>query len=376
MTKQFITSESVTEWHPDKICDQISDAILDACLEQDPFSRVACECLITTNKLVIAWEITTKAQVDYEKIARQTIVEIGYDDPKKFFDGNTCDVEVLLGTQSPDIAMWVDTGGAGDQWMMFGYASNETDSFLPATIHYAHKLAKQLSNVRKNSTLPFLLADWKTQVTVEYENDKISRIETIVVSSQHIKDVSQKEIFDVVKKEVILPIVWDLIDENTKIYVNPTWNFHVWGPAWDSWLTGRKIIVDSYGGIGRHGWWAFSGKDPTKVDRSAAYIARYLAKNIVASGLCDKCEIQLSYAIGIAQPVSIFLEDFNTAKIEKNKIVDFIVNNLDLSPKWIIDHLDLRKPIYKQTASYGHFGNENYSWEKLDKVEEFKKLII
>ena len=242
MTKQFITSESVTEWHPDKICDQISDAILDACLEQDPFSRVACECLITTNKLVIAWEITTKAQVDYEKIARQTIVEIGYDDPKKFFDGNTCDVEVLLGTQSPDIAMWVDTGGAGDQWMMFGYASNETDSFLPATIHYAHKLAKQLSNVRKNSTLPFLLADWKTQVTVEYENDKISRIETIVVSSQHIKDVSQKEIFDVVKKEVILPIVWDLIDENTKIYVNPTWNFHVWGPAWDSWLTGRKLL--------------------------------------------------------------------------------------------------------------------------------------
>ncbi len=375
MTKQFITSESVTEWHPDKICDQISDAILDACLEQDPFSRVACECLITTNKLVIAWEITTKAQVDYEKIARQTIVEIGYDDPKKFFDGNTCDVEVLLGTQSPDIAMWVDTGGAGDQWMMFGYASNETDSFLPATIHYAHKLAKQLSKVRKNSTLPFLLADWKTQVTVEYENDKISRIETIVVSSQHIKDVSQKEIFDGVKKEVILPIVWDLIDENTKIYVNPTWSFYVWGPAWDSGLTGRKIIVDSYGGIGRHGWWAFSGKDPTKVDRSAAYIARYLAKNIVASGLCDKCEIQLSYAIGIAQPVSIFLEDFNTAKIEKNKIVDFIVNNFDLSPKWIIDYLDLRKPIYKQTASYGHFGNENYSWEKLDKVEEFKKLL-
>lgn len=375
MTKQFITSESVTEWHPDKICDQISDAILDACLEQDPFSRVACECLITTNKLVIAWEITTKAQVDYEKIARQTIVEIGYDDPKKFFDGNTCDVDVLLGTQSPDIAMWVDTGGAGDQWMMFGYASNETDSFLPATIHYAHKLAKQLSKVRKNSTLPFLLADWKTQVTVEYENDKISRIETIVVSSQHIKDVSQKEIFDGVKKEVILPIVWDLIDENTKIYVNPTWSFYVWGPAWDSGLTGRKIIVDSYGGIGRHGWWAFSGKDPTKVDRSAAYIARYLAKNIVASGLCDKCEIQLSYAIGIAQPVSIFLEDFNTAKIEKNKIVDFIVNNFDLSPKWIIDYLDLRKPIYKQTASYGHFGNENYSWEKLDKVEEFKKLL-
>ena len=376
MTKQFITSESVTEWHPDKICDQISDAILDACLEQDPFSRVACECLITTNKLLIAWEITTKAQVDYEKIARQTIVEIGYDDPKKFFDGNTCDVDVLLGTQSPDIAMWVDTGGAGDQWMMFGYATNETDSFLPATIHYAHKLAKQLSKVRKNSTLPFLLADWKTQVTVEYENDKISRIETIVVSSQHIKDVSQKEIFDGVKKEVILPIVWDLIDEDTKIYINPTWSFYVWGPAWDSWLTGRKIIVDSYGGIGRHGWWAFSGKDPTKVDRSAAYMARYLAKNIVASGLCDKCEIQLSYAIGIAQPVSIFLEDFNTAKIEKNKIVDFIVNNFDLSPKWIIDYLDLRKPIYKQTASYGHFGNENYSWEKLDKVEEFKKLII
>ena len=375
MTKQFITSESVTEWHPDKICDQISDAILDACLEQDPFSRVACECLITTNKLIIAWEITTKAKVDYEKIARQTIVEIGYDDLDKFFDGNTCDIQILLDTQSSDIAMWVYTGGAGDQWMMFGYATNETESFLPATIHYSHELAKQLAKVRKNLTLPFLLADGKTQVTVEYENDKISRIDTIVVSSQHIKNISQKEIFDGIKKEVILPIVWDLIDENTKIYINPTGSFYIWWPAWDSGLTGRKIIVDTYGGIARHGWWAFSGKDPTKVDRSAAYMARYLAKNIVASGLCDKCEIQLSYAIGVAQPVSIFLEDFSTIKIEKNKIVDFIIQNFDLSPKWIIEYLDLRNPIYKQTASYGHFGNEKYSREKLDKIEEFKNLL-
>jgi len=375
MTKQFITSESVTEWHPDKICDQISDAILDACLEQDPFSRVACECLITTNKLIIAWEITTKSQVDYEKIARQTIVEIGYDDLDKFFDGNTCDIQILLDTQSSDIAMWVDTGGAGDQWMMFGYATNETKSLLPATIHYAHELAKQLAKVRKNLTLPFLLADGKTQVTVEYENDKISRIDTIVVSSQHIKNISQKEIFDGIKKEVILPIVWDLIDENTKIYINPTGSFYIWWPAWDSGLTGRKIIVDTYGGIARHGWWAFSGKDPTKVDRSAAYMARYLAKNIVASGLCDKCEIQLSYAIGVAQPVSIFLEDFSTAKIEKNKIVDFIIQNFDLSSKWIIEYLDLRKPIYKETATYGHFGNEKYSREKLDKIEEFKNLL-
>ncbi|MCK9466795.1 MAG: methionine adenosyltransferase [Candidatus Absconditabacterales bacterium] len=375
MTKQFITSESVTEGHPDKICDQISDAILDACLEQDPFSRVACECLITTNKLIIAGEITTKSQVDYEKIARQTIVEIGYDDLDKFFDGNTCDIQILLDTQSSDIAMGVDTGGAGDQGMMFGYATNETKSLLPATIHYAHELAKQLAKVRKNLTLPFLLADGKTQVTVEYENDKISRIDTIVVSSQHIKNISQKEIFDGIKKEVILPIVGDLIDENTKIYINPTGSFYIGGPAGDSGLTGRKIIVDTYGGIARHGGGAFSGKDPTKVDRSAAYMARYLAKNIVASGLCDKCEIQLSYAIGVAQPVSIFLEDFSTAKIEKNKIVDFIIQNFDLSSKGIIEYLDLRKPIYKETATYGHFGNEKYSREKLDKIEEFKNLL-
>ena len=375
MTKQFITSESVTEWHPDKICDQISDAILDACLEQDPFSRVACECLITTNKLIIAWEITTKAKVDYEKIARQTIVEIGYDDLDKFFDGNTCDIQILLDTQSSDIAMWVYTGGAGDQWMMFGYATNETESFLPATIHYSHELAKQLAKVRKNLTLPFLLADGKTQVTVEYENDKISRIDTIVVSSQHIKNISQKEIFDGIKKEVILPIVWDLIDENTKIYINPTGSFYIWWPAWDSGLTGRKIIVDTYGGMGHHGGGCFSGKDPSKVDRSGAYMARYVAKNIVAAGLADRCEIQVAYVIGRAEPTSIHIDTFGTGKYTDEQIIEAVKKVFDFRPGKIIEQLDLLKPIYRATSVYGHFGREDFSWEKTDRVEELKKVI-
>ena len=372
--KILFTSESVTEGHPDKICDQISDAILDACLEQDPFSRVACECLITTNKLIIAGEITTQAQVNYEAIARKVICDIGYDSEEKFFDGKSCEVEVLIHTQSPDIAMGVDTWGAGDQGIMFGYATNETASFLPMPIDLAHKLAFQLSKVRKSWLLPFLRPDGKTQVSVEYENGKAKRIATIVVSTQHSKDITQEELHQAIKKEVIAPIVGDLMDEQTVVHINPTGSFYVGGPVGDCGLTGRKIIVDSYGGMGRHGGWAFSGKDPTKVDRSAAYMARYLAKNIVASGLCEKCELQISYAIGVEQPVSLFLEDFGTAKIEKKLILETIQTHFDLSPQWIIDFLQLRKPIYKATASYGHFGKQELSREQLGSLELFRKL--
>lgn len=372
--KILFTSESVTEGHPDKICDQISDAILDACLEQDPFSRVACECLITTNKLIIAGEITTQAQVNYEAIARKVICDIGYDSEEKFFDGKNCEVEVLVHTQSPDIAMGVDTWGAGDQGIMFGYASNETQSFLPMPIDLAHKLAFQLSKVRKSWLLSFLRPDGKTQVSVEYENGKAKRIATIVVSTQHSKDITQEELHQAIKKEVIAPIVEDLMDEQTVVHINPTGSFYVGGPVWDCGLTGRKIIVDSYGGMGRHGGGAFSGKDPTKVDRSAAYMARYLAKNIVASGLCEKCELQISYAIGVKQPVSLFLEDFWTAKVEKKLILETIQTHFDLSPQWIIDFLQLRKPIYKATASYGHFGKQELSREQLGSLELFRKL--
>ena len=372
--KILFTSESVTEGHPDKICDQISDAILDACLEQDPFSRVACECLITTNKLIIAGEITTQAQVNYEAIARKVICDIGYDSEEKFFDGKNCEVEVLIHTQSPDIAMGVDTWGAGDQGIMFGYASNETQSFLPMPIDLAHKLAFQLSKGRKSWLLSFLRPDGKTQVSVEYENGKAKRIATIVVSTQHSKDITQEELHKAIKKEVIAPIVGDLMDAQTVVHINPTGSFYVGGPVWDCGLTGRKIIVDSYGGMGRHGGGAFSGKDPTKVDRSAAYMARYLAKNIVASGLCEKCELQISYAIGVNQPVSLFLEDFWTAKIEKKLILELIQNHFDLSPQWIIDFLQLRKPIYKATASYGHFGKQELSREQLGSLELFRKL--
>ena len=372
--KILFTSESVTEGHPDKICDQISDAILDACLEQDPFSRVACECLITTNKLIIAGEITTQAQVNYEAIARKVICDIGYDSEEKFFDGKSCEVEVLIHTQSPDIAMGVDTWGAGDQGIMFGYATNETASFLPMPIDLAHKLALQLSKVRKNWVLPFLRPDGKTQVSVEYENGKAKRIATIVVSTQHSKDITQEELYQAIKKEVIAPIVGDLMDEQTVVHINPTGSFYVGGPVGDCGLTGRKIIVDSYGGMGRHGGWAFSGKDPTKVDRSAAYMARYLAKNIVASGLCEKCELQISYAIGVKQPVSLFLEDFWTAKVEKKLILETIQTHFDLSPHWIIDFLQLRKPIYQATASYGHFGKQELSREQLGSLELFRKL--
>ncbi len=373
--KVLFTSESVTEGHPDKICDHISDAILDACLEQDPNARVACECLITTNKLIIAGEISTSAKVDYEAVARKVICEIGYDDPEKFFDGKSCEVEVLLHTQSSDIALGVDIGGAGDQGIMFGYATNETESLLPLPIDLAHHLAFQLSKVRKSWLLPFLRPDGKTQVSVEYENGTAKRIATIVVSTQHSKNISQEELHQAIKKEVITPIVGQLIDEQTIIHINPTGSFYIGGPVWDCGLTGRKIIVDSYGGMGRHGGGAFSGKDPTKVDRSAAYMARYLAKNIVASGLCEKCELQLSYAIGVKQPISLFLEDFGTAKTEKKLILDLIQEHFDLSPQGIIDFLQLRKSIYQKTASYGHFGKQGLSWEALGSVELFRSIV-
>ncbi len=372
----LFSSESVTEGHPDKICDQISDAILDACLVQDPDSRVACECLITTDKLIIAGEITTQAKIDYAQIAREIIVEIGYDHPEKFFDGNSCEIELLIDTQSPDIALGVDTGGAGDQGMMFGYASNESSNYLPLAIDLAHQLARQLTKVRKDETLPYLRPDGKTQVTIEYNKKKeVSRIHTVVISSQHSKEISQDQLQADIKKEVIVPIAGNLIDEQTIIHINPTGNFYVGGPAGDTGLTGRKIIVDSYGGMGRHGGGAFSGKDPSKVDRSAAYMARYLAKNIVASGLCDACEIQLSYAIGVAQPVSIFLEDFGTAKVEKSRILETVQEHFDLSPQGIITFLQLKRPIYQATASYGHFGREEFSWEKLESVTVFKALL-
>ncbi len=373
--KHFITCESVTEGHPDKMCDQISDAILDACLAQDPLSRVACECLVTTWTLIISWEITTTAVVDYEAVARKTIVDIWYDADEKYFDGKSCSVISFIHTQSPDIAQWVDTGGAGDQWIMYGYASNETESYLPLPIYLAHALAKKLAEVRKNGTLPFLYPDGKTQVTVEYEEQKPIRVDTVVVSSQHALTVSQKEISDWIMQRVIRPILGTMIDDQTKFHINPTGAFNVWWPAGDTGLTGRKIIVDTYGGIGKHGWGAFSGKDPTKVDRSWAYIARYLAKNIVASWICDRCEIQLWYAIWVVQPVSVYVDCFGTQKVDLQNIVDTVKNNFDLSPKWIIEKLDLRKPIFQKTAAYGHFGREEFSRERLDSEEVFRKLM-
>lgn len=373
--KHFITCESVTEGHPDKMCDQISDAILDACLAQDPMSRVACECLITTGTLIISGEITTQAKVDYEAVARKTILDIGYDVDEKYFDGKTCSVISFIHTQSPDIAQWVDTGGAGDQGIMYGYASNETTNYLPLPIDLAHELSRKLSQKRKDGTLPFLYPDGKTQVTVEYDGLKPLRVDTVVVSSQHALDVTQEQIHTSIMEHVVRPVLGTMIDDQTKFYINPTGMFNMWGPAGDTGLTGRKIIVDTYGGIGRHGGGAFSGKDPTKVDRSGAYIARYLAKNIVWAGVADRCEIQLGYAIGVPQPVSVFLECFGTEKVDLQKIVDAVKSNFDLSPKWIITKLDLRKPIFNKTASYGHFGREGFSWEVLDSVDIFKKLI-
>ena len=395
MERRLFTSESVTEGHPDKICDQISDAVLDALMAQDPYSRVACETLTNTGFVVVMGEITTKANVDISQIVRDTVVEIGYDSSDKGFDGNTCAVMVALDKQSPDIAMGVDKAleakngeetdeqidaiGAGDQGMMFGYATNETEEYMPYPIALAQKLAKRLTDVRKNGTLPYLRPDGKTQVTVEYdENGKPVRLDAIVVSSQHAPEVTQEQIHEDIRREVIDAIVDPaMVDDNTKIFINPTGRFVIGDPQGDSGLTGRKIIVDTYGGYARHGGGAFSGKDCTKVDRSAAYAARYVAKNLVAAGIADKCEIQLSYAIGVAHPTSIMVDTFGTGKLHEDKIVEIIRENFDLRPAGIIKMLDLRRPIYKQTAAYGHFGRNdlNLPWEALDKVDALKKYL-
>ena len=392
MGKILFTSESVTEGHPDKICDQISDAVLDAMLEQDPMSRVACETAITTGLVLLMGEVTSNALVDLQKIVRETICEIGYDNTKKGFDGNLCGIIISLDKQSSDIAMGVDMAleaklsdkkiasiGAGDQGMMFGYATNETDEYMPYPIHLAHKLSRQLAKVRKDGTLPYLCPDGKAQVTVEYNAEgKPLRLDAVVVSSQHNEDVSWEQIKKDIRKYVIDAVLpAELIDADTKMYINPTGRFVIGGPNGDSGVTGRKIIVDTYGGWARHGGGAFSGKDPTKVDRSAAYAARYVAKNIVAAGLCDRAEVQLSYAIGVAEPTSVRIDTFGTGKLPEEKLVDIINENFDLRPAGIIQMLNLRRPIYNQTAAYGHFGRNDLDlpWEKLDKVDELKKYL-
>ena len=395
MERRLFTSESVTEGHPDKICDQVSDAILDALYEQDPYSRVACETLTNTGFVMVMGEITTKANIDIPQIVRNTVTTIGYDSSEKGFDGNTCAVMVALDKQSADIAMGVDKAleakngeeddtpidaiGAGDQGMMFGYATNETPEYMPYSAALAQKLARQLTAVRKNGPLSYLRPDGKTQVTVEYdENNKPVKLDAIVVSSQHAPEISQEQIHEDIKKYVIDAVVDPaMIDENTKIFINPTGRFVIGGPNGDSGLTGRKIIVDTYGGVARHGGGAFSGKDCTKVDRSAAYAARYVAKNIVAAGIADRCEIQLSYAIGVAHPTSIMVDTFGTGKLSEDKIVELIRENFDLRPAGIIKMLDLRRPIYKQTAAYGHFGRPDLDlpWEKTDKAELLKKYL-
>ena len=373
MSDRFLfTSESVTEGHPDKIADQVSDAILDACLEQDPYSRVAAETLTATGLVVIAGEITTKAYVDFQSLVRGVVASIGYDNALYGFDSNTCAVISSINKQSGDIAQGVDTGGAGDQGMMFGYAINETPELMPAAISLAHKLTRQLSIVRKNGKLPYLRPDGKSQVTVEYdENGKPARIDAVVISSQHSETVSNDELHADVLKHVIQAVLpANLLDEHTKYHINPTGRFVIGGPMGDTGLTGRKIIVDTYGGAGRHGGGAFSGKDPTKVDRSAAYMARYIAKNIVAAGLAHKAEVQLAYAIGIAEPVSVLVETFGTGKISQAKLTELVRKNFSLTPKAIIESLNLRRPIYRQTAAYGHFGRTEpeFTWEATDKA--------
>ena len=395
MDKRLFTSESVTEGHPDKVCDAISDAILDACMEQDPMSRVACETCCCTGFVLVTGEITTKAHLDVQKIVRETVDEIGYNRGKIGFDADTCAVMVALDQQSADIAMGVDKAleakenkmsdeeleaiGAGDQGMMFGYATNETEEYMPYPISLAHKLARQLTKVRKDGTLPYLRPDGKSQVSVEYdENGKPLRLEAVVLSTQHDPDVSQERIHEDVKKYVFDPILpKELLDADTKYLINPTGRFVIGGPHGDAGLTGRKIIVDTYGGYARHGGGAFSGKDCTKVDRSAAYAARYAAKNIVAAGLAEKCEIQLSYAIGVAQPTSVMVDTFGTGRLSDEKLVEIIRENFDLRPAGIIKMLDLRRPIYKQTAAYGHFGRDDLDlpWEKLDKVDALKAYL-
>jgi len=373
----LFTSESVTEGHPDKIADQISDAILDACFEQDPYSRVACETLTATGFVVIAGEITTKAYVDFQTLVRGVVASIGYDNALYGFDSNTCAVISSINKQSGDIAMGVDTGGAGDQGMMFGYATNETPELMPTAISLAHKLCHKLSAARKNGTLPYLRPDGKSQVTVEYdENMKPVRVDAVVISTQHAETITNEELrADILKHVIQATIPAELLDADTKYHINPTGRFVIGGPMGDTGLTGRKIIVDTYGGMGRHGGGAFSGKDPTKVDRSAAYMARYIAKNIVASGLADRCEVQLAYAIGVAEPVSVLVETFGTGKVSMEKLQELVRANFQLTPRGIIDSLKLRRPIYRKTAAYGHFGRDDkdFTWEATDKAKALRE---
>ena len=373
----LFTSESVTEGHPDKIADQISDAILDACLEQDPYSRVACETLTATGLVVIAGEITTKAYVDFQSVVRGVVSAIGYDNALYGFDANTCAVISTINKQSGDIAMGVDTGGAGDQGMMFGYATNETPEYMPAAISLAHKLVQRLSQARKTGLLPYLRPDGKSQVTVEYdESGKPVRVDAVVISTQHAETVGNEELrADILKHVIQATIPSSLLDADTKYHINPTGRFVIGGPMGDTGLTGRKIIVDTYGGMGRHGGGAFSGKDPTKVDRSAAYMARYIAKNVVAAGLADRCEVQLAYAIGVAEPVSVLVDTFGTGKIGREQLQDLVRQNFPLTPRAIIEHLDLRRPIYRKTAAFGHFGRDDkdFTWEATDKAAALRE---
>jgi S-adenosylmethionine synthetase len=373
--KFLFTSESVTEGHPDKICDQISDAILDEVLRQDPRGRVACETMAATGLIMIGGEITTSARVDYQHVARETVREIGYDRAKYGFDCDTCAVISAINTQSPDIAMGVDTGGAGDQGLMFGYACNETPELMPLPIQLAHQLVRRLSNIRRDGTVDYLRADGKSQVTVEYENGQPVRVDAVVVSTQHAPEASAEQIREDIIDHVIKPTIpAKFLDKDTKYYVNPTGRFVVGGPQGDTGLTGRKIIVDTYGGAAPHGGGAFSGKDPTKVDRSACYMARYIAKNVVAAGLADRCQVQLAYAIGVAEPVSVYVDCAGTAKIDEAKISEIVRANFNLTPKGIIESLDLRRPIYKQTAAFGHFGRteEGFSWEQTNRAERLR----